>query len=166
MKYAIVYSSKTGNTKLLADALLRALPQKDCVYYGEPNAAALLADRLYIGFWTDKGSADTIAAEFMKTVFEKDVFLFGTAGFGGEASYFERIVKNAVKNLDTGNRVIGTYMCQGKMPVSVRERYEKMLAAPVPVPNVKGMIENFDKALTHPDEADVDALIQKIKCLE
>ena len=30
MSYAIVYSSKTGNTELLADALHSYLPQEDC----------------------------------------------------------------------------------------------------------------------------------------
>ena len=30
MSYAIVFSSKTGNTKLLADTLHNCLPQEDC----------------------------------------------------------------------------------------------------------------------------------------
>ena len=32
MTYSIVYSSKTGNTKMLADALHQALPADDCLY--------------------------------------------------------------------------------------------------------------------------------------
>ena len=47
MSYAIVYSSKTGNTKLLADALHSYLPQADCCYFGNPNPAAMEADTLY-----------------------------------------------------------------------------------------------------------------------
>ena len=31
MSYAIVFSSKTGNTKLLADALHACLPQENCL---------------------------------------------------------------------------------------------------------------------------------------
>ena len=46
MTYSIVYSSRTGNTKLLADTLRMALPQGDCVYFGAPNVAALAAARL------------------------------------------------------------------------------------------------------------------------
>lgn len=58
MSYAIVFSSKTGNTALLAQTLQEQLPQADCCYFGAPDAAALAADTLYVGFWTDKGKAD------------------------------------------------------------------------------------------------------------
>ena len=58
MRYAIVFSSKTGNTKLLADTLHDSLPQDACSYFGAPDPAALDADTLYVGFWTDKGTAD------------------------------------------------------------------------------------------------------------
>ena len=33
-KYSIVYSSLTGNTKVLADAIHEALPQDECEYFG------------------------------------------------------------------------------------------------------------------------------------
>ena len=53
MSYAIVYSSKTGNTKILADTLHDCLPQEGCDYFGVPDPAAMEADTLYVGFWTD-----------------------------------------------------------------------------------------------------------------
>ena len=56
ISYAIVFSSKTGNTKLLADTLHTCLPQENCCYFGTPDPAALEADEFYVGFWTDKGS--------------------------------------------------------------------------------------------------------------
>ena len=47
MSYAIVYSSKTGNTKILADTLHDCLPQEGCDYFGIPDPAAMEADTLY-----------------------------------------------------------------------------------------------------------------------
>lgn len=64
MSYAIVFSSKTGNTKMLADTLHECLPQEGSVYFGGPDPAALEADTLYVGFWTDKGKADEDTAAF------------------------------------------------------------------------------------------------------
>ncbi len=32
---------------------------------------------------------------------------------------------------------------------------QKMLAAPVHAPNLKGIIENYDRALSHPDKNDL-----------
>ena len=92
MSYAIVFSSKTGNTRLLADTLRASLPQNECTYFGAPAPEALEAETLYIGFWTDKGKADTDTLDFLQQLRDKRVFLFGTAGFGGSAPYFEKIL--------------------------------------------------------------------------
>lgn len=167
MKYAIVYSSRSGNTKLLAETLRQTLQETlteaDCIYMGVPEKKALAAERLYIGFWTDKGGCDSMLAEFLQKVRGKEVFLFGTAGFGGEKSYFEKILNNVSKNLDDSNRMIGTYMCQGKMPMAVRERYERMKQAPDHAPNLDEMIENFDRALSHPDRSDLENLRKSVR---
>lgn len=161
MSYAIVFSSKTGNTALLAQTLQEQLSQADCCYFGAPDAAALAADTLYVGFWTDKGKADADTLDFLQQLRGKRVFLFGTAGFGGSAEYFEQILAAVQKSLDESNTVIGTYMCQGKMPMTVRQQYEKMLQQPNHAPNLEMLIENFDKALAHPDAADLDQLRKK-----
>ena len=43
------------------------------------------------------------------------------------------------------------------MPMSVRARYENV-GKPGHAPNVSAMIENFDRALSHPDAEDLAAL--------
>ena len=158
MKTSVVFSSKTGNTQQLANAVAAALPKQELLYTGAPNEADLAADRLYIGFWTDKGSCNREIAAFLKQVKGKEVFLFGTAGFGGDAAYFEKVLTAVKKHLDRSNTVIGTYMCQGKMPQSVRDRYMKMKAQPEHPANIDALIENFDRALSHPDEDDLERL--------
>lgn len=75
MSYAIVFSSKTGNTKLLADTLHACLPQENCCYFGTPDPAAMESDDLYVGFWTDKGNADESTLDFLKQLHGKNVFL-------------------------------------------------------------------------------------------
>ena len=163
MKTSVVFSSKTGNTQQLANAVAAALPKQELLYTGAPNEAALAADRLYIGFWTDKGSCNREITDFLKQVKGKEVFLFGTAGFGGDAAYFDKVLTAVKKHLDRSNTVIGTYMCQGKMPMSVRQRYEEMKKQPIHLPNLDAMIENFDKALSHPDADDLEQLKQAVR---
>ena len=163
MSYAIVFSSKTGNTKMLADTLHECLPPEGCVYFGGPDPAALEADTLYVGFWTDKGKADEDTAAFLKQLHGKELFLFGTAGFGGSEEYFNKILKAVGQPLDESNTVFGSYMCQGKMPLSVRQRYEGMKKQPIHLPNLDALIENFDKALSHPDAEDLQRLKQAVK---
>ena len=163
MSYAIVFSSKTGNTRLLADTLRASLPQNECTYFGAPAPEALEAETLYIGFWTDKGHADDTLTAFLQTLKGKRIFLFGTAGFGGSAPYFEKILAATRKALDGSNTVIGSFMCQGKMPLSVRQRYEGMKKQPIHLPNLDALIENFDNALSHPDAEDLERLKQAVK---
>ena len=52
-KYSILYSSKTGNTKKLAEKIREVLPEENCDYFGTEGAKAFSSDTLYIGFWTD-----------------------------------------------------------------------------------------------------------------
>ena len=162
MGYAIVFSSRTGNTRQLAEAIRDALPADGCVYFGQPGPDVPAADRYYVGFWTDKGSCDEALAAFLATVEHKEVFLFGTAGFGSQPAYFQAVLKRVQANLGQGCTLVGSYMCQGKMPQAVRRRYEAMLAAPDHAPNLEAMIENFDHALSHPDAADLDGLTKAV----
>ena len=113
MTCAIVYSSRTGNTKQLAEAVRASLGEQTCLYMGPPDDRALAADRLYVGFWTDKGTCDAATAGFLSKVSGKEVFLFGTAGFGGEPAYFESILSRVAQCLGQGNTLIGSFMCQG-----------------------------------------------------
>ena len=154
MTYAIVYSSKTGNTRLLAETLRDTLPAGDCLYFGTPSDEALHAERIYVGFWTDKGTCDADTAAFLSRVTTQEVFLFGTAGFGGAPAYFDKILAAARQNLPDGVTLCGSYMCQGKMPAAVRARYETMEDSP----RRQMMLDNFDAALSHPDAADLSQL--------
>lgn len=154
MSYAIVYSSRTGNTAMLAQAVREALPQEDCRYFGAPAPQALAADTVYVGFWTDKGTCDEPTARFLQSLTDQKVFLFGTAGFGGAPAYFQQILDRVKANLAPGVQVTGTYMCQGKMPQAVRDRYAAMEESP----RRTTMLENFDQALSHPDQEDLARL--------
>ena len=152
MKYAIVFSSKTGNTALLAQAAAQALPPRDCLYFGPPSPRALEAQVLFVGFWTDKGTCDSDTAAFLRILSGQQVFLFGTAGCGGAPVYFEQILNRVREQLPPSVRVEGSYMCQGKMPQAVRRRYEAMEDSP----RRTAMLTNYDQALSHPDQADLE----------
>ena len=130
----VVYNSLTGNTKMLADTIKSVLPNNNN------------DDIVFVGFWTDKGNADAKTIEYLKLLRNKKIFLFGTCGFGGSEAYFDRILTNVKGNIDSSNEMIGEYMCHGKMPNSVRERYLKMKESDNCPPNIDALIDNFDKA--------------------
>ena len=165
MQYLIATSSKTGNTRQLADALAAALAGREgatCVYNGPagPEAAAALsqADTALVGFWCDKGTCPPDTAELLAQLGGKRVFLFGTAGFGGAPEYFDRILDTVRAQLPASAVYLGGAMCQGKMTPNVRTRYEAMLAEKPGDARIQAMIDNFDAALAHPDARDLAAV--------
>lgn len=165
MTYAVIYASATGNTKMLAEEIRKRLGKKECVCFGtvEEAGTAVRADIIFAGFWTDKGDCSEELGHFLEGLHGRRVFLFGTAGFGGAQSYFDQILERVKGHLAADNEVVGTYMCQGKMPQSVRKRYEGMLEQNPGDERIRGMIENFDRAMTHPDEADLNLLGEAVR---
>lgn len=161
MNYSIAYSSKTGNTALLAQTIAAALPAGTCLYQGAPDPAAAQADTVFAGFWTDKGGCDESMTAFLQGLHGKRVFLFGTAGFGGDPTYFAQILDRVAAHLPADNVLIGRYMCQGKMPAAVRARYAAM-AAQAPQ-KFQPLLDNFDRALSHPDDADLTAAVAAVR---
>lgn len=160
MKYSIVYSSRTGNTKFLAEHLKSILPDASVIYFGGPSPEAAEADLIFLGFWTDKGCCDETISSFLAPLKSKKLFLFGTAGFGQNDAYFEQILSRVKEKIPESCQVTGTFMCQGKMPDSVRKRYESMM--PQDPQKAKQLITNFDQALLHPNKDDLKHLDQTI----
>ncbi len=157
-RYSIIFNSVTGNTRKLAETIREALPQEDCDQFGALEGEVPTSQRLYIGFWTDKGNADQATLELLSKLKNKEIFLFGTAGFGGSEAYFQTVLDHVKPFIDGSNTVVGEYMCQGKMPQSVRARYLKMKEQPEHPANLDALIKNFDSALSHPDGDDLDKL--------
>lgn len=57
-RYSIMFSSVTGNTRMLAEAIRETLQKENCDYFGVCGGAEAKSELLYVGFWTDKGNAD------------------------------------------------------------------------------------------------------------
>lgn len=163
MTYAIVYESSTGNTEQLAQAVAAALPSGECRAFGRVDevdrAAVAQADRVYAGFWTNRGDCGDELAEVLATLADKDVFLFGTAGFGADATYFAGVMSRVAVHLPASAQVVGSFMCQGRMPASVRARYAQTAAAkPEQAARMQQLVDNFDEAANHPNDDDLARL--------
>ena len=76
-RYSIIFSSVTGNTKLLADALRETLPKDACDYFGASENAPTDSKLLYVGFWTDKGNADNATLAGDVTLAEESSVWYG-----------------------------------------------------------------------------------------
>ena len=157
MNYAVVYISKTGNTAKVARAIRDALPRGGCLAYGAPGEAATRADLIFVGSWTDKGACNEEMAAFLAGLSGKKVALFGTAGFGGSREYFDTVLARMAKVLPADCEMAGGFLCQGRMPQAVKDRYEAMLKAQPLDAQARAMLDNWEAAYPHPDEEDLAA---------
>ena len=156
MTYMIVYSSVTGNTKAIAEAIKNTLRKDSCTYCGEIEGSVDYdADILFVGFWVHKGSCTDEVKHYLESLEHQEVALFGTAGFGGSKSYFDTILEKVKSYIPKSNDIIGNFMCQGKMTENVLERYSKMLEEKPGNNEILDMINNYNKALSHPNKNDV-----------
>ena len=151
MKICVLFDSQTGNTKMLADVV-------EETYRKHLVEDPAQADVVFLGSWTDKGSCSPVMQKAAAQLRDKRVFLFGTCGFGGSDAYYEQIFQRTAALLPSGNQIIGHFYCQGKMPASVKERYLSMLQKDPENQRLQMSLKNFDKALSHPDQADLQHL--------
>ena len=200
-------SSKSGNTKLVADALQRELSYAGVRFaasYDLDGAAAELAqsegaeeaedaengqganaaasvpatsvpaastiatqaseaDVVFVGFWCDKGSCSPAVQHFLQGLVGKRVFLFGTCGFGESDEYFAQILERVRAYLPVDAQYIGGAMCQGKMGMGVKRRYEGMLEKDPENAQARMLIDNWNKAQIHPSEDDVSRIAAAAK---
>lgn len=154
MKIAIIYDSITGNTKKIAEEIKNEIDEINLVYFGEPETG-IEADLYIVGSWTNKGMCSRKIVEFLKQLKNKNIAYFGTAGFGGSKDYYQKLYERVKEIIDSTNKILGCFYCQGKMPMSTRDRYVKLITEHPEDKNLQVSIENFDKALLHPDNEDI-----------
>ena len=115
MSYPIVYSSRTGNTALLAQAIREALPQEECSYFGAPHAEA---SRRY-HLCGDSGRTRYLRRADGPLSPKPDQSEGVSLRHGRVwrcARLLEQILGRVKENLASGVQVVGTYMCQARCP--------------------------------------------------
>ncbi len=146
----VVYSSKTGNTELLANSLSLL----DCAYTKKVSEVGHLAlvDILCVGFWVFCGDADMDSRKFLTNLKNQKLFLFGTSGHHRDEEYGKIVLENIKKHIDSSNEILGFYLCQGKMNLADREKFK----------DDEEKLRNFEASLSHPNNKDVSDLL---KCM-
>ncbi|NLZ80606.1 MAG: flavodoxin [Clostridiales bacterium] len=154
MKYRVLYVSKTGNTEKLAKAIYEAIPDssKD-IQRLTSNIDLNDTETLFIGFWTNRGTCSFEVLDFLSEIHGKNIALFGTCGMGKSKAYYDKIATQVSAFIPDDNIYMGTFLCQGKMPMQVREKYESYLEDK-DSDEIRAMLNNFDQAIFHPNQED------------
>ena len=166
MDVQIIYTSRTGNTEKLAEAVFAAVPVKEKnVKRIEERTERDDGDLYLVGFWTDRGTAGSEILDLLGSLHGKKVALFGTCGMGNDPQYYKRILNGVAAFIPEDSEYLGGFLCQGKMPIGVRNRYVAMLREHPEDQKLNASVKNFDEALLHPDRKDLKAASDFVKSL-
>ncbi|MCG8640493.1 MAG: flavodoxin family protein [Desulfobacterales bacterium] len=154
MKSMIVYSSRTGNTRAVAEAVQEVFPPSCELVSVEEAPDPESYDVIAIGYWVDKGGPDKKAAAFMEGVKGKKVGLFGTLGAYPDSEHAHECRARALAMM-AGNDVLGQFLCQGKVDPKVLEMMAKMASDQHPMTEERKA--RIEEAKKHPDKADFEA---------
>ncbi len=156
MKTMVVYSSKTGNTKMVAQAIHEILPHPSEIYPVETAPSPNGYDFIALGFWVDRGTADEKSREYFKKVRGKKIAVFGTLGAYPDSDHAQKCLEK-VRILTEGNEGLGEFLCQGKVdPALIEMMATKMKDDPhhAMTPERQARLA---EAAKHPDKADLES---------
>lgn len=156
-KSLVVYSSLTGNTKKVAEAVQSVIP--NCDIFPVENAPENLDDYYFVsvGYWVDRGLPDAKSKKFIKSLKNMNVALFGTLGAYPDSPHALGCIRDSeamLKKEGSNNNVLGSFLCLGKIDPKLIDYMGKFMGDTHPVtPERK---ERLLQAQTHPDENDLE----------
>lgn len=156
MKSLVIYSSRSGNTKKLAQAVHNALSgEKELVPITEVPSLDADYDFIALGFPVMAGKVEPRAKKFLSR-FDKNakLFLFMTHGSLKGSKLVRNVMKQALDCVKDAE-VTGVFTCQGEVDARV---VNKLKRGSKPLP----WLEEATMAKGHPDAADINALVEMI----
>lgn len=166
MEVLVVYSSKTGSTKKVAEAIYEGLPYEKTLCKVEDCPDFKKYDVILIGGWADRGFIDKNAMDYIDKIKNKKVAYFITLGAYPDSEHAHSVLDKTSKAIEEHNELIGHFICQGKIDPKITEMFEKF-----PEGHPLAMNEERRKmheiASRHPDSNDlINAKNTFLKILE
>ncbi len=157
MKSLVVYSSQSGHTKKLAEAVYESLPEEKEITPVEEAPDPKGYDFVAVGFWFKAGNPDPKSTEYLKKVRGTKLFLFATHGAAVGSDHVKKALETA-KSLAQGANIVGSFDCQGEVNANLLEKVKAR-------PNPPEWIGDADSAVGHPDGNDIKALKEVVKSI-
>ncbi len=154
----IAYSSKTGNTRRVAQAVFTAMGNRAYIASVDDKPDAGRYPWVIVGFWVDRGTLDTKALEFIRQLDGCKVGLIGTLGAYPDSDHARDVEKRAREIVSEKNEVLGCFLCQGKIDPELTRQFENL---PPDHPHAMddARRERHLEAAKHPNEEDFRAAV-------
>lgn len=156
MKSIIIYSSVTGNTRSVAEAIRQVLPRETRLASVDEAPDPACFDFLVLGFWVRRGKPDPKMLRYMERVQGKLVACFGTLAAYPDSDH-ARLVRQNAESLLRGNIVVGHFLCQGRLEAGYLASLLDGTRAHASHPMTEERRQRLLEANAHPNESDFAA---------
>ncbi len=153
MKILIVYSSKTGNTQLVAESIAQALDEEAVAFPIAEAPDCHDFDWVIVGFWIDKGKPNAEALRYLKALRHPRTAFFFTLGAEADCEHAEKCREKALTYFN-GPPPIGDFRCQGKISPALIGVLKRLPAWFPHGPNPE-RVARWERAAPHPDADDL-----------
>ncbi|MET3617716.1 flavodoxin [Peptoniphilus olsenii] len=153
MKGLIIYSSKTGNTKRMAEKIYEVLKDEHQMTIKDIRDAPEVEkfDFILLGAWIDRGTLETKTLKFLKTIKNKKIGLFATLGAMPDSEHGRKVIKN-LEDLLIDRDSLGQYICPGLVDPKMIEKLRGITGLVVPKQIKEKMIETSLKSRVATEE--------------
>ncbi|MEG0388858.1 MAG: flavodoxin family protein [Niameybacter sp.] len=158
MKILITYSSKTGNTKRLAEGIYNNIQLSDVTLLPIHEVEEVESyESILVGYWVDKGGPNEEAAKFMEGIKGKKVGLFATLGAYPDSQHgWDSLLKGEAL-VKEENEVVGKYICQGAVDEKLIEVFRKF-APGNPHAITEAKLKRYGIAKQHPNKVEMESI--------
>lgn len=154
MRYAVIYESKSGNTRMLADEIYDVLDTEDKeIIDFSVNTDVPAADVYFVGFGIHNGLCSANMLDCFEQIAGGKLALFATCGFFPTDSYKAKLEKHLEVWMPDEAEYLGMFLCQGSVDPESRDKMiEKM-------PDKERELEQmFEEGSCHPDAEDLESV--------
>ena len=156
MKKIVLYTSQTGNTKKVGDAIAEQLGCESLNFRdfeGEIDDYDFIA----LGFYVDKGEAEAKFMRFLRKIHGKKLGVFMTLGAEPDGEHSRKCLDSFEEGLNAnGNEIVREFACQGAIDPNLLETMRKMASSGnSPHPITPERLARWAEAAKHPDEKDL-----------
>ena len=155
MKCLILYSSMTGNTRKLAEAIHNQLDGLVPIQTVKDSVDLNSYDTLCLGYWIKKGGCDKVTKKIWENIHGKKVILFGTMAADINSPLGQSQIERIEKALPADNEILGHFVCQGALSPEAQDHYQEKLAQDPDNQTAKALVDNIGSCANHPDKMDL-----------
>ena len=163
-RWAVIYSSVTGNTKKVAEAIAGAAERADIFRVQDAPQDLSGYDIVAIGYWLRLGQPDALTLKYLAQVENARVVFFQTHGAEPQSEHVITAFARAGYNLGPGCEILGTFGCMGKINPELLAR--RQAAGPNDPHGGAESRERWERAAAHPDVQDLQAAQELVSRME